>query len=562
MNIIRTIEINYFRSIYRARIKNLKPLNIFSGGNDVGKSNILKALNLFFNNETDWREKLDFYQDFNIKRLNVVRNDSIRGKQFISVSITFNRPKNYKNSLPEKFRITRRWDRKGELYHDKSNLETKKKNGLLPSSINTANRFLQHFINRVHYEYIPAIKDRAFYVDILSRLQKELLDSPITEDEKIAELAEQLAGNIQGKIVTLSNEFRRISGVNSRYSTPNKTSDIFKALPIVTESTSKESIPLNLRGDGIQSQYLLAVLEYMNQNSKDFMLWGFEEPENSLEYSRIAKLSEDLLKKYSEKAQIFVTSHSPALTCLKNENNTCHRVFTEEKEGNLIIKIGDISLPDEELYTENIGETASRLATKGNIRKLITERVREFAKNNNVVVEGRDIGTYQHKKYLKKYRQNPSTCEICESKLSYQKRNNKTCSEDCRNKLLKIKSVKNSNCGGSTGRSNGEWYYNENENEEVWFDSSWEVKFAEYLDGKNIGWVRPSYFEWEDENNVKRKYYPDFYLLENNLYVDIKNNYLRSLEKTKRKIRKVRENNSIRLEVWSEEDLRELGVVI
>ena len=67
--------------------------------------------------------------------------------------------------------------------------------------------------------------------------------------------------------------------------------------------------------------------------------------------------------------------------------------ITEEKEGSLIIKIGDISLPEEELYTENIGETASRLATKGNIRKLVTERVREFAKNNNVVVEGRDIGT-------------------------------------------------------------------------------------------------------------------------------------------------------------------------
>jgi len=53
VKLVERIEIRYFRSFSEKTIKivDLKDLNIFSGSNDVGKSNVLKALNLFFNNE-------------------------------------------------------------------------------------------------------------------------------------------------------------------------------------------------------------------------------------------------------------------------------------------------------------------------------------------------------------------------------------------------------------------------------------------------------------------------------------------------------------------------------
>lgn len=47
MKIIKKIEISYFRSVYSVDLKNVDDLNILIGGNDSGKSNILKALNLF-----------------------------------------------------------------------------------------------------------------------------------------------------------------------------------------------------------------------------------------------------------------------------------------------------------------------------------------------------------------------------------------------------------------------------------------------------------------------------------------------------------------------------------
>lgn len=49
MIIISKIKIEYYRSLKNVSIKNLNHLNIFSGKNDIGKSNVLKALDTFFN---------------------------------------------------------------------------------------------------------------------------------------------------------------------------------------------------------------------------------------------------------------------------------------------------------------------------------------------------------------------------------------------------------------------------------------------------------------------------------------------------------------------------------
>ena len=60
---IKRIHIKNFRSIVDEMIT-LKDLNCFVGLNDSGKSNVLKALNLFFNGETDFDTPLDFENDY------------------------------------------------------------------------------------------------------------------------------------------------------------------------------------------------------------------------------------------------------------------------------------------------------------------------------------------------------------------------------------------------------------------------------------------------------------------------------------------------------------------
>ena len=50
--VIKEIYIENFRSIIKEKITT-KNLNVFVGLNDIGKSNLLKALNLFFNSEAE-----------------------------------------------------------------------------------------------------------------------------------------------------------------------------------------------------------------------------------------------------------------------------------------------------------------------------------------------------------------------------------------------------------------------------------------------------------------------------------------------------------------------------
>ena len=61
--IIKKITIKNFRSIQKCAI-DFEDLTIISGCNDSGKSNLLKALNLFFNNQTDHNTRFDFDADY------------------------------------------------------------------------------------------------------------------------------------------------------------------------------------------------------------------------------------------------------------------------------------------------------------------------------------------------------------------------------------------------------------------------------------------------------------------------------------------------------------------
>ena len=90
---------------------------------------------------------------------------------------------------------------------------------------------------------------------------------------------------------------------------------------------------------------------------------------------------------------------------------------------------------------------------------------------------------------------------------------------------------------------------------------SWELETAKWLDRNNIEWNRPSYFPWQDDTGKNRKYYPDFYLVKENKYVDIKNDFL--IQQHKVKLDSVVKQNKINLEIVNRRKLNEIlaGVV-
>ncbi len=326
MKLIRRFEIKYFRSIYSASLKQCGSLNVLSGRNDVGKSNVLRALNLFFNGQTDWKTPLDFGRDFSLSRREQVRKESVKGKQFVQVSIEFERPDNFKGSLPERFVVKRNWYRDQNQFGQTDNLVPLEKSGKCPSTLATAQRMLPVFLNRVHFEYVPAVKERAFFDHILSRLQHSLLGVVLDTENPISQLSVQLAEHIGQQVGNLRDDFSRATSLDTSIEPPQQLSSLFQAFQVSVPS-GENQVSLNLRGDGMQARYIPSVLHYIASKSSSFFIWGFEEPENSLEFSSADSLATDLENLYSKDAQIFITSHSPAMVSRTGAGVSCYRVW-------------------------------------------------------------------------------------------------------------------------------------------------------------------------------------------------------------------------------------------
>lgn len=334
MKNISRIEIQYFRSIYRANINDLKDLNVLTGKNDVGKSNVLKALNLFFNNSVYDNINFDFKENFNKIRAEEVRKDSIKGKQFIQIKITFNRGLGMNKTLPEQFTVSKKWLRYDEfpIVTDDLELQCKKANLKYNDRTKTS---LTKFLKSIKYIYIPAIKDSKIFNKVLGMLQETLYDEKLTNDKGLVDSLNNLSNKIQSSAKELNSEFYNATNISANISSPKDITEFYNTLSIDTLFANNFSIKLDNRGDGIRVRYLPSILNYLAINIKKNIIWGFEEPENSVEYNLAIKMAKSFAEDYSKKSMIFLTSHSPAFINLKGENVQLFRCFNEENKTNI-----------------------------------------------------------------------------------------------------------------------------------------------------------------------------------------------------------------------------------
>ena len=91
MKLINKVSISKFRSFGEKTEFSCSDLNVFTGCNDCGKSNIVKALDLFFNNKVG-HERFNPDSDFN----KWFRDNNERGTRDIVIKIYF-APGNYKD---------------------------------------------------------------------------------------------------------------------------------------------------------------------------------------------------------------------------------------------------------------------------------------------------------------------------------------------------------------------------------------------------------------------------------------------------------------------------------
>lgn len=318
MRLITKIEVRYFRSLYTANITNIGDLNVLFGRNDSGKSNVLRALNLFFNNATDANSENDFELD-----MSDIRRDEARlakGRQFFWIKVTFSLPSNYQNALGREISVKKQWNREGDITTTTSPvLETKGKQS----------RFTR-FLNDIDFTYIPAIKGLDVYADLIERMY-----GAAAETVELSNATDAFVKAIGGQASELTRQLTAMFKASTRISPPTEMSKLFRNLDF-THGKERHSL-FRQKGDGVKARHLPELLRFINENEtrKKLYLWGFEEPENSLDFGA-ADIEAQRISQFASRndTQIFLSSHSPAFYLAQpvGDSEVCRYFVTKQNK--------------------------------------------------------------------------------------------------------------------------------------------------------------------------------------------------------------------------------------
>lgn len=312
---IQRIHIKNFRSIVDETIE-LSDFNCFVGKNDSGKSNVLKALNLFFNGETDYNTNFDFNSDYS----KFAKRGAKQAKE-ITIELDIVVPESFKESGIKTWRKIWRVDG----LHDDN----------LPLLFGAGSRGNTLF-NRIRYLYIPAVKSSEYFKGLLSDVYSSMTK---TADSALRGLNKKYSEQLQAITYGLSEQIQDVLGIHSALQMPSDLNTLFRDLSFTTSDEFVKGIDLNHRGDGIKARHIPLILRYMQRNTESSRpkgsiggtyIWGFEEPENGVEYLSCFDMANEFYS-YINDCQILVTTHSPAFyTQSKSASSVCFLTHKNE----------------------------------------------------------------------------------------------------------------------------------------------------------------------------------------------------------------------------------------
>jgi len=312
--VISAIEIAYFRSFYKVHFETLDRLNIFFGENDTGKSNVMRALNLFFNGVIDDLYEFDFDIDFSSKRASEAQG-AVDVRKFSYVKIWFRTPAVHKQALGEEFYVKRTWSQ--------STIPDYRQEQSRHIDTSGKRQSLTKFLDKISFTYIPAVKSH----DVYSSLLKDAY-SAISQSDAFSNALRTFTDEIRNQTADLSTSLNRSLGMSSDLAPPTDLAELFGTLDFQTLALGGDQMSLlRQRGDGVQARHIPEIMSFISEkDSHQFHIWGIEEPENSLSINSSILLA-DRLKDIAQSGhiQLFLTTHSPSFYSL--EGRGVRKVF-------------------------------------------------------------------------------------------------------------------------------------------------------------------------------------------------------------------------------------------
>lgn len=392
---IRSIRIKNFRSISDLSV-DLSRTAIFVGSNDAGKSNILRALNLFFNYETNPATEFDFEDDFNF---NTARSKG-RAPE-ISITVEIDLPSSYHRTNGQVISWTKSWREDGlwssELDYHGIRISQNTRGRTVREKVEiSAKSNVRSLLSKIEFEYVPAVKSNEYFDDLRGRIYGIISDIAAKDFHKSSTRFEKSIGD---HVQTLTEDIGKSLGIETRLALPRDLYHIFENLDFLG---GKNAVSLNNRGDGIKARHIPLILKFMAEKKAELLkrggapvncIWAYEEPENNLELASAVRLSDELYNiAKANTAQVILTTHSPAFydLALNKDDVSLHYVKKiSETDGTSIHK--DTKSLDDDLGTlavlrQRIPDLISKVRTDEAVRL----QAAELAEKNkaNIFVEG------------------------------------------------------------------------------------------------------------------------------------------------------------------------------
>lgn len=388
---IEEFSISNFRSISNLVVKpNKNGLLTVCGANNVGKTNFLRALKLFFDPRVE-----NFDPNFDIpfhiaegtqgggyKTTLKLRIRDNKTDDLYRITQVYSRKNNEKTLLIEGFKNSQKLTGKDILNFLEKNF--------LFFFVEASNINIPELISAiVKDDILPIALDRRRGV-----AQKESLDKL----EEFIEKSKDVVGKIEKELTVIFKDiFSTIDSIDSEnwklkilFPEYNFLREAISNMISFTLSDSNDR-ELESKGSGIQRIILLSLIQYLNKKTSKNIIWAIDEPEAFLQPSLQKSLYSKLLNE-SEKNYIILATHSTFFIDLENLDNTF--LFEGTKE----IKDNYLRSKNKVFYRVNViidsalssSEKALKIKNHFGILKNDSWEIMPF----NILVEGKEDKDY------------------------------------------------------------------------------------------------------------------------------------------------------------------------
>lgn len=327
-----SLTIENFRSIIKTPLEvHFENYTVLAGENNSGKSNILRALNLFFNGVVDglpYEPNIDFP-----KNKTDLQSSS---KTKITVTLTYDKSK--EGMIDRAITVIEKNTQQGRLDDNQVKLRLSYSRKGISSwqfigkkgarSINSEyiDKVVQAVQNSVRFKYLPV--GREILPLIENELNEELFQtlfsgfSGVTEyrrnintaiDTLITALEPKLGEGSEGITKEMQEVFQGIKSFGLKLPF-NSLESLIPKLSLVIHD--KYETGIESKGAGIQTSSLLFVMKYIadhypqRHNAVKTYIWAIEEPESFLHPTKQREMA-NIISDFSSEIQTIVSTHNP-----------------------------------------------------------------------------------------------------------------------------------------------------------------------------------------------------------------------------------------------------------